>query len=113
MFRLSGAVVSVPFPSSAPPRLKSAAEEFEAQMMKELLKPLSSCEDAGEEDAGTGSGSILGDFGAETLGRALSANGGFGIANEIVQSLSPDRGGSQPGEEIRNLLSGSVLKRTK
>ncbi len=74
------------------PRLVCAAHEFEAQMMKELLKPMSGGNSlTGEdEDSGTdsGSGGALGEFASEALGRALSEHGGFGIAGHIVQDLS-------------------------
>lgn len=72
------------------PRLVRAAHEFEAQMMKELMKPLNqgsqlTAED-GEDDSG--SGGALGEFASEALGRALSEQGGFGIASSIVKDLS-------------------------
>jgi Rod binding domain-containing protein len=72
------------------PRLVRAAHEFEAQMMKELLKPMTSGSTlTGEdEDSSAGSGGALGQFASESLGRALSDQGGFGIANRIVQELS-------------------------
>ncbi len=74
------------------PRLVHAAHEFEAQMMKELLKPMIG-KDAltGEdEDSGgdAGSNGALGEFASEALGQALSQRGGFGIANSIVRDLS-------------------------
>jgi len=70
---------------SAEPRLARAAHEFEAQMMKELLAPVSraSLEDPDKE--GTG---ILGEFASESLAGALSAGGGLGIADRIVHALS-------------------------
>ncbi|MDR3725798.1 MAG: hypothetical protein P4K86_02025 [Terracidiphilus sp.] len=68
------------------PRLVKAAHEFEAQMMKELMKPMTGGNSlTGEEDD---SGSALGEFASEALGRALSEQGGFGIANRIVKDLS-------------------------
>jgi Rod binding domain-containing protein len=72
------------------PRLVRAAHEFEAQMMKELLKPMTSGSKlTGEdEDSSSGSGGALGQFASESLARALSDQGGFGVANRIVQDLS-------------------------
>ena len=80
--------------ASAPqPRLVRAAHEFEAQMMKELMKPLhpSSSLTGSDDDADpdTGSSGALGEFASEALGRALSEGGGFGIAARIVKQLSP------------------------
>ncbi|HTW61041.1 MAG TPA: hypothetical protein VMD55_04485 [Terracidiphilus sp.] len=87
--------------SSAPsPKLVKAAHEFEAQMMKELLQPMTG-EDPllGESDdaqdsglalgSGSGSGGALADFASEALGQALSQRGGFGIADKIIRELAP------------------------
>jgi len=74
-------------PGVAPePRLVRAAHEFEAQMMKELLEPMTRRTnwDEGEaEESG-----ILGDYACESLAGALSAKGGIGIADQIVHALS-------------------------
>jgi len=72
------------------PKLVRAAHEFEGQMMKELLKPMTVGDSvSGEEgDSESGSGGALGEFASEALGQALSARGGFGIANQIVKELS-------------------------
>src|SRR5271167_4520239 len=74
------------------PRLVRAAHEFEAQVMKELLKPMSAGNalTGEDEDSGmdSGSGGALGEFASEALGRALSQQGGFGLASHIVQDLS-------------------------
>lgn len=74
----------------APPRLVHAAHEFEAQMMKELLKPMTGTDElTGEDsDSETGSGGTMGEFASEALGRALSERGGLGIATSILHSLS-------------------------
>jgi Rod binding domain-containing protein len=78
--------------SGPSPRLVAAAHEFEGQMMKELLEPMTrsgglSGED-GDDDAGTGSGGALSEFAAEALGQSLSQHGGFGIADRIVRELA-------------------------
>jgi Rod binding domain-containing protein len=78
-------------PAGSPqPRLAKAAHEFEAQMMNELLKPLTASDGltGDEDDAGLGSAGALGAFASEALGRALSEHGGLGIADSIVHSLS-------------------------
>lgn len=88
------------------PRLVHAAHEFEGQMMKELLKSLTSSdaligkdEDA---DSGTGSGGALSEFATETLGQSLSEQGGFGIANRIIQQLSHSSNTTGNGNVTRN-----------
>ena len=82
------------------PRLVRAAHEFEAQMMKELLEPLTrrTAWDEGEaEESG-----ILGDYARESLAGALSANGGFGIADQIVGALS------RSGNRSENLWGSKI-----
>ena len=90
----SAAQIAGPAVAGTPqPRLVRAAHEFEAQMMKELMKPLDrgSSLTGADADAGDDSGSTgaLGEFATEALGRALSEQGGFGIASSIVKQLSP------------------------
>jgi peptidoglycan hydrolase FlgJ len=81
---------------AANPKLVRAAQEFEAQMMQELLRPMTGGDplfgdgdDAGAElGSGSGSGGALAGFASEALGQALSQRGGFGIADRIVGELS-------------------------
>ncbi len=84
---LAAGVATQPAPQ---PRLVKAAHEFEAQMMKELMQPLSSGGALfGEDDEeGAGSAGALGSFASEALAQALSEQGGFGIANKIIGELS-------------------------
>jgi len=85
---------------SPEPRLVRAAHEFEAQMMKELLEPMTRRTnwDEGEaEESG-----ILGDYARESLAGALSANGGMGIADEIVHALSRSGNRSEKLSVIEN-----------
>jgi len=87
------AAAAVTGDAAAPqPRLVRAAHEFEAQMMEELMKPMtrgSSLTGEDEDsDSGSGSGGAPGEYASEALGRALSERGGFGIATQIVKDLS-------------------------
>jgi Rod binding domain-containing protein len=70
------------------PRLVSAAHEFEAQMMKELMAPLQSGHDllGGNDDED--SSSALTSFAGEALGKAISEHGGLGIAKSILHQLA-------------------------
>jgi Rod binding domain-containing protein len=72
------------------PRLVKSAHEFEAQMMKELLRPLTAGDalSGEDDDSDTGSTGALGGFASEALGAGLSEQGGFGIANKIIGELS-------------------------
>ena len=104
--------------ASAPqPRLVRAAHEFEAQMMKELMKPLhpSSSLTGSDDDAGpdTGSSGALGEFASEALGQALSQRGGFGIADRIVRDLSHSGKQGETGKVTGNLHGNTVLKPLK
>ncbi len=94
------------------PRLVRAAHEFEAQMMKELLKPMTG-KDAltgDDEDAGgdAGSNGALGQFASEALGQALSQHGGFGMADRIVRDLS--HSGNQHGTgKVTGIVHGDTV----
>jgi Rod binding domain-containing protein len=70
------------------PRLVKAAHEFEAQMMKELLKPLTSGSGEDGEEDGESSGGALTEYAGEAMARAISEAGGFGISNRIVSDLT-------------------------
>jgi Rod binding domain-containing protein len=72
------------------PRLKPAAHEFEACLMKEFLEPLQRdplFEDKKDGAGSEGSDNALVGFGAEALARAISERGGFGIATKIITQL--------------------------
>src|SRR5579859_4800647 len=90
--------VASPNPSTNPPqpRLVKAAHEFEAQMMKELLKPMTRASSMDGDESDSGSGGALADFATEALGESLSRSGGLGIARNILQSLSDPETTSQP-----------------
>jgi Rod binding domain-containing protein len=103
-------------PTTTPqPRLVRAAHEFEAQMMKELLKPMTSGDAlTGEDDSSSaGSSGALGEYASESLGRALSDQGGFGIANRIVKDLT--HFSNQPGSQrvTRDLHGNTVMRSLK
>lgn len=97
------------------PRLVKAAHEFEGQMMKELLKPMTGGDaltgaEGGDSDSGAGSEGALGEFASEALGQALSQRGGFGIANKIVRELSPS-GQQHGGAKVTgNVHSNTVMR---
>lgn len=93
-----------------PPRLIKAAHEFEAQLMKELLKPLSSS--SGDEDE-EGSGGALGEFAAEALGSGLSRLGGLGIADSILKELSQPGNGPNPAGINGKAEKNPILRDTE
>jgi hypothetical protein len=69
-----------------------AAHEFEAQMMKELMKPMTSGSslDGRRTMTRLGLGGALGEFASEALGRAERA-GRIWDCNSIVKELSHSR----------------------
>lgn len=79
------------------PRLKPAAHEFEACLMKQFLEPLQ--RDPLFEDGAAsseGSDNALMSFGSQALAQAISERGGFGIATRIMQQLEGKAEGSGP-----------------
>jgi Rod binding domain-containing protein len=116
LFGVSSAngVVNSDASKAPPPRLVQAAHEFEGQMMKELLKPMtdggSLTGAEGDDDEDPGSGGALGEFATESLGDALSAHGGFGIADRIVRDLSQS-GDRRAGAKVTTDLHGNTLMR--
>jgi hypothetical protein len=66
--------------------------------MAELLKPLQTGDGLTGEDSdsgsGAGSGGALSGFASESLARAISERGGFGIADSILNQLEPSSVGS-------------------
>jgi Rod binding domain-containing protein len=80
------------------PKLVAAAHEFEAQLMKELLRPMTSSMSADEDESEAQGGSILGSFATEALGKALSNNGGLGIATSILGTFSRNGTDSHAGK---------------
>ncbi len=91
------------------PRLVLAVHEFEAEIMKELLKPMTAGDALTGED-GSGSGGALTEYASEALGRALSEQGGFGIADRIVQDLSHSGAINKAGQGTRNVHSKINLR---
>jgi Rod binding domain-containing protein len=86
-----------------------AAHEFEAQMMQELLKPLTSGSGFdGEDGDASGSNGTLGAIATEALGRGLSEHGGFGIANSIVRQLT-QAGNHQVTTQVTGDLRGNTV----
>jgi peptidoglycan hydrolase FlgJ len=83
------------------PKLKSAAHEFEASLMKEFLKPLEHdslfAEDKPEDsDDEQGSAGALMSFGSQAMAKTISERGGFGIATKILDHFRTTTAVSSP-----------------
>jgi Rod binding domain-containing protein len=94
------------------PRLERSAHEFEASLMAELLKPMQESDgltgdDSG--DGGSGSGGALAGFASESLARAISERGGFGIADRILRQLEPGHSTGQKGQKGGAITKGLKL----
>jgi peptidoglycan hydrolase FlgJ len=73
-------------------RLVDAAQQFEALMLQELLKPLSSSEnkwDTGDQD-GDKSADTMKSYGTEAMAKAISKGGGLGIAKKVVEQVTAE-----------------------
>lgn len=71
-------------------KLADAAEQFEAMMMQELLKPLQAGQDgwggdAQNDDAGADTMSSLG---TEAVAKAIAKSGGLGIAKQVIRQVT-------------------------
>jgi Rod binding domain-containing protein len=104
-------------PAAIPqPRLVQAAHEFEAQMMKELLKPMTAGASMDGDESDPESGGVMADFATEALGQSLSQQGGLGIATSILRSLSQNEKDSpdtpQTGREtsVSSKIFAAALK---
>jgi flagellar protein FlgJ len=71
-------------------KLVDAAQQFEATMLQELLKPMQRGQDSwgGEEKSDDSASDTISSFGTETIANAISKGGGFGIAKQIVSKVT-------------------------
>jgi Rod binding domain-containing protein len=90
------------------PRVKAAAHEFEASLMKELLEPMQkqslfADEKDGDDEGGvdSGSGNALMSFGSEAMAKAISERGGFGIATKLIEHFQKSGRKSDAGGKAK------------
>ena len=93
------------------PKLERSAHEFEASLMTELLKPLQESDGLTGEDSDSGMGSegALSGFASESLARAISERGGFGIADRILHQFESTSNGAQKKSKGGPLQQGLKL----
>ena len=75
-------------------KLVDAAQQFEAMLLQQMLKPFEKADSGfGEqsEDGGGDSSSTLGSFGTEAVAKAISKGGGLGIARQIISKVSEEK----------------------
>lgn len=71
-------------------KLVDAAQQFEATMLQELLKPMQHGQDSwgGEVKGDDSATDTISSFGTEAIAKAISKGGGFGIAKQIVSKVT-------------------------
>jgi Rod binding domain-containing protein len=71
-------------------KLVDAAQQFEAMMLQEMLKPMRGGKDSwdGDDKSDNDSASdTIRSFGTEAFAKAISKGGGFGIAKQVVSQV--------------------------
>ncbi len=106
----AGTATSDPASQVLSPRLQTAAHQFEAAMMQQLLGPLTQqlegMDGLGEDEDDGGSNQALTSFASEALGEALSLHGGFGIADSVLKKLKAEVAERHSGAEATGRVSG-------
>jgi flagellar protein FlgJ len=71
-------------------KLADAAQQFEASMLQELLKPMQHGQDSwgGGEQSDDAASDTISSFGTEAIAKAISRGGGFGIAKQIIAKVT-------------------------
>jgi flagellar protein FlgJ len=71
-------------------KLADAAQQFEAAMLQELLKPMQHGQSSwgGEEKNDDTASDTISSFGTEAIAKAISKAGGLGIAKQIVSKVT-------------------------
>jgi flagellar protein FlgJ len=71
-------------------KLADAAQQFEAMMLQELLKPMRTGQTSwgGEEKNDDSGEDTMSSFGTEAVAKAISKGGGFGIARQIIRQVT-------------------------
>jgi flagellar protein FlgJ len=71
-------------------KLVDAAQQFEATMLQELLKPMQHEHSSwgGEEKSDDSASDTISSFGTEAIAKAISKGGGFGIAKQIISKVT-------------------------
>jgi flagellar protein FlgJ len=73
-------------------KLVDAAQQFEAMMLQEMLKPMRGEQDSwgGEEKSDDSASGTISSFGTEAFAKAISKGGGFGIAKQVISQVNAE-----------------------
>ena len=80
-----------PKPKDDPAKVKSAASQFEALLISQMLKSMRDAE-GGWLGTGDDAASSAMEYGQEIFAQALANSGGMGLASLIVKGLQPPAG---------------------
>lgn len=71
-------------------KLADAAQQFEAMMMQELLKPLQAGQDGwgGDQQNDDAAADTMSSFGTEAVAKAIAKDGGLGIARQVIRQVT-------------------------
>ena len=79
-------------------KLTDAAQQFEAMLLQEMLKPLrlqaGSWSDGEETE---GASDTISSFGTEAVAKAVSREGGLGVARQVIRQVSAENEKLQRG----------------
>jgi Rod binding domain-containing protein len=80
--------------------LADAAQQFEAMLLQEMLKPMRTDNTDGawssdEKSSDSGEDTING-FGVEAVATAIAKSGGLGIARQVIQQVTAEHNSRQP-----------------
>lgn len=87
-------------------KLTDAAQQFEAMLMQEMLKPMQAGQDGwgGEEKNDDPSADTISSFGTEAVAKAIAKGGGLGIARQVVRQVTLEHQRAaeknQPGTKV-------------
>jgi flagellar protein FlgJ len=87
-------------------KLTDAAQQFEAMLMQELLKPMQAGQDSwgGQEKNDDPSADTISSFGTEAVAKAIAKGGGLGIARQVIQQVTLEHQRTaeknQPGTKV-------------
>ena len=72
-------------------KLVDAAQQFEAMLMQEMLKPMRKDQGSWDSEKDSDSASdTISSFGTEAVAKAISKSGGLGIAKQVVRQVTQE-----------------------
>jgi flagellar protein FlgJ len=89
-------------------KLVDAAQQFEATMLQELLRPMRHGQSSWGDEVkdGDSASDTISSFGTESIAKAISKAGGFGIAKSVITQVTTEY---EP--HAREKLSGTKVCR--